>query len=159
MNEFNRPVTREEFVTMIVKLYEASGGGVIVPTTEKPFTDSGSMAISKAYELGFVAGTGNSSFNPLGLLTRQEAAVIMKREWQKLGLDSYIKVVGPMVFTDKGKIAEWAKEATQYMNQAGILMGTGQNVLNPQGSATREQAIALILRSFEKGQALTTNAV
>lgn len=158
MSQFNKPITREEFVALIIKLYETSGGKVVVPASQKPFKDSFNAEIAKAYELGLIVGTGNANFNPSGLLTRQESAVIMKREWQKLGLESYFEVSTPVFFADRGKIADWAKEATQYMNQAGILMGTSQGVLNPQGLTTREQAIALILRSFEKGQTLVAEA-
>lgn len=158
MSQFNKPITREEFVALIVRLYETSGGKVVVPATQKPFKDSANAEIAKAYELGLIVGTGNANFNPSGLLTRQESAVIMKREWQKLGLESYFEVSTPVVFADRAKIADWAKEATQYMNQAGILVGTSHGVMNPEGLTTREQAIALILRSFEKGQILLAEA-
>jgi|GEM_PF-5436346 len=159
MTDFDRPITREEFVELIVKLYEASGGDLILPSSQKPFKDSANAVIAKAYELGLIKGVGNDKFNPSGLLTRQESAVILNREWKKLGLDSYYEVKNPVVFKDKGKIADWAIEATQYMNQAGILVGTSQDLLNPQGLTTREQAIALILRIFEKGQAMLAKPV
>ncbi len=158
MNQFDKPITREEFVQLIINLYEASGGSVVLPILEKPFQDTSNTVVAKAYELGLIEGIGNANFNPNGLLTRQESAVILKREWSKLGLDSYYTVTAPVVFIDRAKIAGWAKDAAQYMNQAGILMGTSQGVMNPQGLTTREQAIALILRSFEKGQTLLANA-
>ena len=40
MSQFNKPITREEFVALIIKLYETSGGKVVVPASQKPFKDS-----------------------------------------------------------------------------------------------------------------------
>ena len=159
MTDYDRPITREEFVALIVKLYEASGGDLISPSSQKPFKDSANAVIAKAYELGLIKGVGDDKFNPTGLLTRQESAVILNREWSKLGLEGYFEVKNPVVFKDKGNIADWAREATQYMSQAGILVGTSQGILNPEGLTTREQAIALILRSFEKGKAFLATKV
>ena len=58
--------------------------------------------------------------------------------------------IGSTVFADQDAIASWALEAIRYLNEAGIMNGTGSNQISPKGNTSREQAIALIKRTYEK---------
>jgi hypothetical protein len=158
-DQYNRPITREEFVQLIVKLYELSAGDLVSPSTTNPFKDTTSTNVLKAYNLGVIQGIGYAKFNPAGLLTRQEAAVILLREWEKLSPESNFTATVPLPFTDKGSISAWALDAVQYMHQVGILKGNNDGKINSGGFLTREQAIALILRSFETSPAILADSL
>lgn len=51
-------------------------------------------------------------------------------------------------FADTNQISSWAIEGVGFMSHIGILSGTGNNRVSPKGSATREQAIALMIRTY-----------
>ena len=69
-------------------------------------------------------------------------------------------IAGVKDFPDQKNISNWAVEATKYMNKAGIITGDAQGNFMPKattpaqeaagyGMATREQAIALSVRTYE----------
>jgi len=51
MQGFKKPITREEFCTIVVKLYEKLTNQSIV-ASGNPFTDTANPEIIKAYQLG-----------------------------------------------------------------------------------------------------------
>ena len=70
-------------------------------------------------------------------------------------------VTGIMDFPDQKYISSWAVDATKYMSNLGIITGDAQGNFMPKattsaqeasgyGMATREQAIALSVRTYEK---------
>jgi hypothetical protein len=80
------PITREEMAIMIVKTlgYDTLAGQL--DSLGKPFDDVtknyGYITIAK--DLGITAGTGPNTFNPDGLATREQAAAMMIRMYDKL---------------------------------------------------------------------------
>jgi len=70
-------------------------------------------------------------------------------------------VAGVKDFPDQKDISSWAVEATKYMNKIGVITGDAQGNFMPKattpaqeaagyGMATREQAIALSVRTHDK---------
>ena len=52
-------------------------------------------------------------------------------------------------FADAGNISDWAKEAVKAVQQAGIITGESGSLFDPQGSATRAEASAILRRFAE----------
>ena len=80
------PVTREEIAVMLVR---ALGCGTIAGLSQGlslPFTDVVSNAgyLSMAYRLGIVGGTSPTTFSPNAPATREQAAVMLMRVYDKL---------------------------------------------------------------------------
>ena len=80
------PITREELAVMLVR---ALGYGPIAGLAQQlplPFTDVNANAgyISLAYELGIVSGTSATAFSPDQTATREQAAVMLMRLYDKL---------------------------------------------------------------------------
>ncbi len=80
------PITREELAAMLVR---ALGYGTIAGLAQDlptPFRDVRTNAgyISMAYELGLMDGTGDGAFSPDRAATREQAAVILMRLYDKL---------------------------------------------------------------------------
>ena len=80
------PITREEMAIMIVRTlgYDTLAGQL--DSLGKPFSDVarnyGYITIAK--DLGITAGTGPNTFSPNGLATREQAAAMMIRMYDKL---------------------------------------------------------------------------
>jgi hypothetical protein len=150
LDKFQNPITREEFSELAVRLYEAlSGESVIVPMSST-FIDTSNPEVLKANVLGIVYGVSADRFSPNTPISRQEIAVMFYRTVK--AFDENLVDVEPydLTFTDREEIAEWAEEAVGFMHNEGILGGVGNNRVAPLGTATREQAIALVTRIFEK---------
>lgn len=157
MNQYNKPITRLEFVRLIMNLHQVRNGTVSDPAILYPFKDTTSLDVAKAYELGLIQGTSTSSFNPDGLLSREEAAVIIHREWMNTHSGYQAPSIG-INFTDSDSIAVWAREAVQFMVNNGMMKGNDKNQIEPKGNTTREQAVVLMLRYFQNSVSITTPA-
>lgn len=83
----DQPITREEMTAVLVRLWEGLRGNI--KAGEKVFTDQESISawtqesVQKAVSLGVITGNTDGSFNPLGLATRAEMAVMFKRLYDK----------------------------------------------------------------------------
>ena len=145
--------TRAQIVQI---LYNLEGEPEVSGTT--PFTDLTQDwyqdAVLWAYQTGVVAGTGDgTTFDPDLPVTREQIAVILmeytdrilniKRTWTPADLST---------FPDADSVSDWAKDAMADAVALGLISGAsngGQTLLEPQGSATREQ-VATILMEFCK---------
>ena len=144
--------TRAQIVQI---LYNLEGEPEVSGTT--PFTDLTQDwyqdAVLWAYQTGVVAGTSSTTFEPDLPVTREQIAVILmeytdrilniKRTWAPADLSG---------FPDAASVSDWAKDALADAVALGLISGAsngGQTLLEPQGSATREQ-VATILMEFCK---------
>ena len=150
LSDYIKPITREEFCEIIVKLYEASSGKAAVAADPNPFADTANAQILKAYQLGIVKGTSATTFAPKSSITRQEIAVMLKQELKAFKPELDFSISATTIFADRTKIASWALDSIRYMNQEGIISGTGSENISPTNSTTREQAIALVYRTYIK---------
>ncbi len=159
LSNYKSPITREEFCELVIRLYEAESGTVAVAADPNPFTDTVNPEILKAYQLGIIKGITATKFAPASPITRQEIAVMFQRELKAVHPSEEFTITPGTTFTDGSKIAAWALDAVVYMNQQGIMEGIGGGNISPKGSTTREQAIALVLRTYLKFGAVETPAV
>jgi hypothetical protein len=79
------PVTREEFISIVMNAYTIKRLTYPLIFNEKAFADMGSVseeykiAVWGAKELGLIQGDDDNNFNPKNSLTRAESATILKR--------------------------------------------------------------------------------
>ncbi len=142
-------ITREEFCELIIRLYEKLSGKEAAVPSNNAFTDTRNPEILKANALGIVNGIGEGRFDPSGLITREQIAVMFHRTLKVID-ESLLTETFEMTFSDKIEIADWAVVAVAFMNGKGILGGTGNNRVAPKANASREQAVALVVRTYEK---------
>jgi len=149
MGKFQNPITREEFCTIVVKLYENLTGKTAEAGTD-PFDDTNNTEILKAYNLKIVNGTAHDKFSPSNNITRQEICVMIFRalDVSIASLDKSRPKEFP--FTDAKKIASWAIDAMKFAYKNEIMKGTGNNEISPLNNTTREQAIVLLKRTYVK---------
>ena len=81
----NRPITREEMTTIVVRAYEKYCGEIIVPGGLLGYKDGAKIsrwaheAVTKATEISLVNGMADGTFAPHNNTTRAEGAVIITR--------------------------------------------------------------------------------
>ena len=144
--------TRAQIVQI---LYNLEGEPKVSGTT--PFTDLTQDwyqdAVLWAYQTGVVAGTSSTTFEPDRPVTREQIAVIlMEYVTRVLKLERTWTPADLSTFPDAGSVSDWAKDAMADAVGLGLISGAsngGQTLLEPQGSATREQ-VATILMEFCK---------
>lgn len=171
--DMTQPITRGEFAAVCVKLFEAMTDGRAVMSSSCKFTDISSNEnrnyILKAYNIGAVLGISETEYAPNTLLSREQLATMLTRVYKKSQWadwtidtdDNYtINYSGVQKFDDDNEISDYAKPSVYFMVKYNVLSGIGNNKFAPKNStpvqeaegyanATREQAIAMSLRSFE----------
>lgn len=148
--DYKKNITREEFCELAVNLYEELTGSAASDNTENPFSDTENTYVITAYHLGIVNGTSVGQFSPFNTATREEVSVMLYRTLQAAGLDLSATRKNQTAFSDWKLISGWAQEAVIALRSAGIIGGVGDNLFDPKGTTTREQAIALVKRIFQK---------
>jgi len=143
-SNYTADITRAEFSALVVTLYETLNAREITERAE--FSDTSDVYVQKAAAMGFVNGVGGNRFNPDGLLTREEAAVIIVRLATELGWDLPQR---DMLFADHSQISIWALTAVGQVHAAGIMSGVAENTFAPKSQVTREQSIVLIFRMYD----------
>lgn len=154
--DFQGQITRGEFAALSVYLYCAMAGLDHFEYPENnPFVDVRSSdpnykAILSAHRMGFVKGTSTAkkTFEPDTLVTRQDAAVMLARVYEKLG--GRIPSTSTTDFIDNVQIAGYARGAVAFMSGKGIINGVGGNRFNPTGYASVEQALKIALEMLNR---------
>ncbi len=147
MYDYGRFITREEFCTIAVKLYEKLTGTTATPGVD-PFEDTDNPDILKAYKLGIVNGISATQFAPSNNITRQEMCVMIYRALDAAGFDTSVDPLAAFPFTDYADIASWAINEVKFCYQNSIMNGTSPTTIDPLLNTPREQAIVLIGRTY-----------
>lgn len=97
-------------------------------------------AVAWAADAGIVTGYGGS-FIPDGNLTREQLAVMLYR------YAGSPETAGSLAqFSDVAAVSSYAEEALRWVVEHGILAGTDNAVLDPQGEATRAEVAVVLMR-------------
>ena len=101
--------------------------------------------VNWAAEHGVVFGTGPYRFSPDQNVTREQTAAILFRLASAMGLpaDSFAPLGG---FRDADSASDYARSALMWAVDAGILQGNDRHELRPQGTATRAELAAMLIR-------------
>ena len=103
-------------------------------------------AIRWAAANGIVTGYGDGKFGPNDVLTREQLATILYRYAKMKGQGFTGMWAFPLTFDDASDVSDWAYEAMCWMTMNGVIQGTGDNKLSPNGNATRAQVATMLMR-------------
>lgn len=160
----NSTVTREMFVTMLIRsagidmsLYEDAskrlvglGGNYLGEYLDFSDVWAGQWYtpyVFFAAEAELMQGMGNGTFGVGKPITREQMATVAARFVQMRYHTRFVLGVSPeFVFTDAEKISPWAQESVETMRAHGILQGDEGGRVNSQSTATRAEAVAVVLR-------------
>ena len=142
--------TRAQLVTILYRLEgepAVSDGSVFTDVADGTWYTE---AVSWAAANEIVGGYGGGVFGPNDPVTREQLAAILHRYAAYKGYDvSSGEDVNILSYTDFDQLSEWAIPAMQWACGAGIINGTSERTITPQGEATRAQVAAMLQRFCE----------
>ena len=146
--EPNGTVTRGMIVTILHRLEGEPESDYDMPFTDVAEQQWYAGAVRWAAGEGIVTGVSATDFAPDAPITREQFAAILWRYAQSKGYDvsASVYLTG---FLDYGQISEYALPALQWAVGAGVMSGRGDGILAPQGTATRAEAAAMLMRFVE----------
>ncbi|MCD8158171.1 MAG: S-layer homology domain-containing protein [Clostridiales bacterium] len=172
-------ISRAEFASVSLKLYEALTGETVTSEESLPFNDVDGLEnysdIQKAYKLDIAVGTSPVTFEPYADINREQLVTMLTRtlkkykypEWTIETDSEYALLAGSVSkkFDDDEDISDFARDSVYYMSEMGIVTGVDANHFAPKNTtveqeaegyaaATREQALALSLRILKKADLL-----
>lgn len=154
--------TRAQLVSILYRMQgePTAVRGIELAKLRAPFNDVPrgqwyTDAIWWAKLTGVVAGTSATTFDPSGEITREQLAVILYNYTKQFASGSLTATGSLAGFPDAGSVSSWARTEMAWAVGNGLISGTGSGsvaYLSPQGSATRAQVAAILMR-FEQAMA------
>ena len=144
-------VTRGMMATILWRME-----GSLAPKDENSFTDveAGMWyadAITWTTENGIFAGYSKDKFGPDDPITREQLTAILYRYADYKGYK--LTITGNLdKFEDADKITDYAKMVMRWAVGNGLIKGKSENLLDPQGTATRAEISAMLHRFIEKAK-------
>ena len=143
-------VTRAQLVTMLWRLDGEPSVNYALPFTDVSVGKWYAEAVRWAAGEGIVNGVSETEFAPNAAVTREQLAAILHRYAQHKGYDVSIgESTNILSYSDFASISEYAISAMQWACGEGIITGVTESTLEPQGTATRAQSAAILMRFLE----------
>lgn len=147
LKNFTSNMKRSEFAYLSVVLYqELTGKECTVGRAD--FTDTKDSFILKAKNHNLVSGYPDGSFKPNNEMTRAEISKLFINVLKAANKSIDVKLT--KTFKDDYQIPNWAKESVYIAKSFNIVNGVGENIFDPNGKASREQALAMFYRIYQK---------
>ena len=147
----DKTMTRAEFATIITRALGLSEG------SKTTFTDVTAdkwyyTYVNIAYHYGIVNGVSDTQFNPDGVITRQEAAVMVTRGAKLCGMDTEFNETSTRdilsQFTDYITIDGWAKNQMAFCYENGIISDKNIEAL-PKHQITRAEVATMVYNTLK----------
>lgn len=141
MIDGQKEITREEFCSIIVNLYEYVTNSTVKTTASiSTFSDTSNPYVIKAFELGIVLGVEDRRFLPQDNITIQEKATMLYRTIKKINPNLGTDLRLDFNISDEDQISPWALEAIKYFYNNKILLADSNNRINPLGTLSRDNS-------------------
>lgn len=148
LNQFSPDlyITRGALVTALGRMAEvdinkyttSSFNDIKAGTTYSPY-------IEWACEKGIIKGISNDMFAANMGISREEVALVLQN--YAAVTDYKLPITREMVtYVDDSSISDTYRDAVKAMQQAGIMMGRGDNMFNPRSRATRAEVSCMLHR-------------
>lgn len=141
-------VTRAEFAVMLARAANLSS------SSATPFNDVRGKAYVKEvqalHEAGIMPGSGRVYYNANGQITRQQAAVILDRYLEHLGVDVYqISRAGNLKYTDVYMLTEAEQKSIALMDTLDIFTPSKNGEFRPNATLTRSEMARILYITME----------
>lgn len=144
--EPNSNITRSEFAELIGRMYdyyEGIDGVYTLNFDDVSYDDPAAKYIMWASSNGIITGYSDKEFGGEDEITREQLVTILYRlnELENGSSEPDTELIAG--FDDSGLISEWAELPMAWAVTNNIVSGRGNNMLAPQGSATRAETAKL----------------
>lgn len=138
------PITRAQFVSALW-----TWAGALPSTGEHPFSDvpedaPWEPAVCWAHNQGLIQGTGGLLFTPDRPITREEAAILLRRYAASVGRDVSFPEIARC--NDYEDISPWADDSLYWAAGTGLMDWSESGRLDPQGTLTQTQLTTIFTR-------------
>ena len=144
--EPNSNMTRAEFATIIVRglgLFKESNA-IFKDVTENDWFYN---YVDTAYMYGIIKGVSENQFNPNGTITREEAAVMVKRAAKLCGMDTEMDILAVRdvlaQFLDYVKVSDWSQSSLAFCYNEKIFDDSVMDI-KPKEAVTRAEIATII---------------
>jgi len=139
--EPTRPVTRAEFVALLVRALDMEKR-VDTKTTFKDIRagDWYAAVVSSAAKAGLVEGYGDGTFRPNNTVTREEVAAMLVRVMDASPAEHRL------AFKDSAKVSLWAKNSVAEAVARGLIKGYPDGTFRPKNTASRAETAVMVYR-------------
>lgn len=149
--EPNSPVTREEFVKILVTAF-----GMKNEESKVIFEDVDTSKwfynyVAAAVEKGIINGVDEQRFGVGRSILRQDMVVMISRMVEKLNYEITLKA-DPIHFADEENISDYAADGVKMLSKAGIVTGDGSNHFRPKDTVTRAEVAKIIYMLLKLNQ-------
>lgn len=136
--------TRAMLVTILHRL-EGTPAAARSAFSDVPAGAWYAAAVDWAAAHKIVEGMDAATFAPTSPVTREQLAVILYRYANFKGMGTAQKAE-LSAYSDAASVSAWSADAMAWANAAGLVNGVSKTQLDPQGSAARAQAAAILAR-------------
>ena len=136
-------VTREEFIKMLVGIFELSAENAVSDFKDVPEDAWYYNPVSVAFTLGITNGIDSEYFGTGLPVTRQDMACLIKNCMEYKGMLSSVENESTE-FSDMNEISDYALESVKLMKQYGIINGYEDSTFRPKNTATRAEAAVML---------------
>ncbi|WP_424767088.1 asparaginase domain-containing protein [Paenibacillus sp. sgz302251] len=141
----NATVTREEFAVMLMGALRTEGAGADLAFSDKSSIRAWAQeAVAKAVKAGIISGYPDGTFKPGATITRSEMAGMLAKAMKLAPTTN--AVTG---FADNKDIPAWATGAVKAVADKGILTGRSGNKFAPKETATRAEAVTVMIKMLK----------
>lgn len=154
LGNYNGAIKRYEYVLLALEVLDKAGVNLYAKH-QYAFKDilghPYENEILQAYNSGIILGDGKGYFKPDDVITRQEVASLIVKLLKVISPNKDFLQNNNFDYSDNNNISNWAKKDINYCYANGIIKGIGKDkkgldIINPLGTATREESIILIYR-------------
>ncbi|WP_163856069.1 glycosyl hydrolase family 8 [Paenibacillus elgii] len=141
-------VTRAEFAVMLAGTKKLAQEGAALSFADRSeIGDWAEKAVAQAVQAGIVQGYEDGTFRPNAQITRAEMAVMIAN-----AQGAARQAAGSAGFSDDADIPGWAKTAVEAIHKLGLVEGREGNRFAPGASATRAEAVKVLLKLKQSGK-------
>ena len=141
-------MTRGMFVTVLGRMAEAEGSGAEAAAqfADVDADEYYAPYVAWAAENNIVTGTEDDEFEPNMPISREQMAAILYRYTQFQQIETPVDSDAINAFADHANVSSYAADAMNWAVGSSLINGTDNNMLDPQGNATRAQDATILMR-------------
>ncbi|MEC0268165.1 asparaginase domain-containing protein [Paenibacillus anseongense] len=139
-------VTRAEFAVMLMNALKVDKkGNALMFADQQQIPAWAETAVTQAVDLGIIHGYEDQTFRPDGLISRAEMAVMISA-----ALGTTPATQAATSFADDEEIPAWAKGHVESTRALGIIDGRSGNKFEPADTATRAEAVKVLMKMMQR---------